>query len=38
MNPAPRFYDGPIRLVPRKADAPPLPVDLQPDTGDANTK
>ncbi|MGO9713998.1 MAG: complex I subunit 4 family protein [Polyangiaceae bacterium] len=38
MNPAPRFYDGPIKLVPRKADAPPLPVDLQPDTGDANTK
>jgi NADH-quinone oxidoreductase subunit M len=30
INPAPRFYDGPIRLLPRKSEAPPLPADLQP--------
>jgi NADH-quinone oxidoreductase subunit M len=38
MNPAPRFYDGPIKLLPRKADAPALPADLAPppDTAAAN--
>jgi NADH-quinone oxidoreductase subunit M len=29
MNPAPRFYDGPVKLLPRKADATPVPADLQ---------
>ncbi len=28
MNPAPRFYEGPIKLVARKTDAPPIPADL----------
>jgi NADH-quinone oxidoreductase subunit M len=31
MNPAPRFYDGPIKLLARKADATPIPADLQPE-------
>ena len=33
MNPAPRFYDGPIKLLARKPDATPIPGDLQPTDG-----
>jgi NADH-quinone oxidoreductase subunit M len=29
MNPAPRFYDGPEKLLARKGDAPPPPADAQ---------
>jgi NADH-quinone oxidoreductase subunit M len=28
MNPAPRFYDGPVKLLSRKTEAPDLPADL----------
>jgi NADH-quinone oxidoreductase subunit M len=27
-NSPPRYYDGPVRLLPRNADTPPLPTDL----------
>jgi NADH-quinone oxidoreductase subunit M len=30
MNPAPRYYDGPIKLLARKSEAPPLPADAAP--------
>jgi NADH-quinone oxidoreductase subunit M len=30
MNPAPKFYVGPEKLIDRKADAPPIPADLAP--------
>ena len=30
MNPAPRFYEGPIKLLPRKPDATPIAADLLP--------
>jgi NADH-quinone oxidoreductase subunit M len=35
MNPAPRFYDGPIKLLPRKTEATPTPPDLSPDAANA---
>jgi NADH-quinone oxidoreductase subunit M len=28
MNPAPRFYDGPVKLLTRKSEAPAIPADL----------
>ena len=30
MNPAPKFYVGPEKLIDRKADAQPIPADLAP--------
>ncbi len=30
VNAAPRYYDGPIRLLPRQSDTTPLPADLAP--------
>ena len=32
MNPAPRYYDGPVKLLPRKSEAPALPADATPET------
>jgi NADH-quinone oxidoreductase subunit M len=32
MNPAPRYYEGPVKLLARKSEAPALPADATPET------